>query len=50
VTTLAGSGKKGSNDGSKANASFKYPQGVAVDRDGKVFVADTGNSLIREIQ
>jgi DNA-binding beta-propeller fold protein YncE len=50
VSTLAGSGKKGSADGSKVQASFKYPQGVAVDRDGRVYVADTGNSLIREIQ
>lgn len=50
VSTLAGSGQKGSANGSKTAASFKYPQGVAVDRTGNVFIADTGNSMIREIQ
>jgi sugar lactone lactonase YvrE len=50
VTTLAGTGVKGSANGKGKEASFKYPQGVAVDATGNVFVADTGNSLIREIR
>lgn len=50
VTTLAGTaGSAGSADGSGAAARFRYPSGVAVDRDGNVFVADTDNHLIRQI-
>lgn len=50
VTTLAGTaGSAGSTDGSGAAARFRYPSGVAVDRDGSVFVADTDNHVIRQI-
>ena len=50
VTTLAGTaGSAGSTDGSGAAARFKYPSGVAVDRQGNVFVADTDNQVIRQI-
>jgi sugar lactone lactonase YvrE len=50
VTTLAGSaGTGGSTDGRGAAASFRYPSGVAVDRGGTVYVADTDNHLIRAI-
>jgi len=50
VTTLAGTaGSAGSTDGSGAAARFRYPSGVAVDRNGNVFVADTDNHLIRQI-
>ena len=49
VTTLAGSGTAGSANGAVTSASFNSPQGVAVDPYGRVFVADTGNSLIRVI-
>ncbi len=49
VTTLAGSGTAGSNDGTGAAASFRYPTGVAVDSGGTVFVADTDNHRIRSI-
>ncbi|WP_426669692.1 NHL repeat-containing protein [Mucilaginibacter sp. McL0603] len=50
VTTLAGTGKPGTNDGALATATFNNPQGVAVDQYNRVFVADTGNGLIRMIQ
>ncbi|MDR3697507.1 NHL repeat-containing protein [Mucilaginibacter sp.] len=49
VTTLAGSGARGNTNGPAAGASFNYPQGVAVDATGNVYVADYGNNLIRKI-
>jgi serine/threonine-protein kinase len=49
VTTLAGSGAVGSVDGKGDTASFFYPRGVAVDKNGNVYVADTHNGLIRKI-
>ncbi len=50
VSTIAGSaGHIGSADGVGTNASFGYPRGVVVDRLGNLFVADTGNSTIREL-
>jgi len=49
VSTLAGSGKEGSGDGRGAAAQFSSPGGIAVDRTGIVYVADTGNKVIRKI-
>jgi formylglycine-generating enzyme required for sulfatase activity len=49
VTTLAGSGKDGRADGRGRAASFYYPQEIAVDSTGNLYVADTGNSLVRKI-
>jgi hypothetical protein len=50
VTTLAGSaGSAGSMDGTKTAASFHSPQGVCVDGEGNVLVADTFNNLIRKV-
>ncbi|MBP9165001.1 MAG: hypothetical protein KBF99_17610, partial [Leptospiraceae bacterium] len=49
VTTLAGSGSKGSIDGAGNTASFNSPGGVVVDKSGNVYVADTFNSKIRKI-
>ncbi|HEY3755894.1 MAG TPA: SMP-30/gluconolactonase/LRE family protein [Opitutaceae bacterium] len=49
VSTLAGSGVAGSANGTGTAASFNNPSDVAVDSQGNVFVADTGNSLIRMI-
>jgi sugar lactone lactonase YvrE len=49
VTTLAGSGKAGSENGRGAEASFNKPFGPTVDGQGNVYVADSGNNLIRKI-
>jgi sugar lactone lactonase YvrE len=50
VTTLAGSADHSDSlDGVGAAASFAQPHGVAVDAAGNVYVADTGNNLIRKI-
>src|SRR5207249_252461 len=47
VTTLAGmAGAYGSADGTGSAARFNEPSGVAVDRAGNVYVADTDNSAI----
>lgn len=50
VTTVAGSGAQGSNDGVSANAQFNGPRGIAIDSTGKIlYVADTGNNRLRKI-
>jgi sugar lactone lactonase YvrE len=50
VTTLAGSaGLAGSADGAGSAALFHQPNGAATDRDGNLYVADSGNSTIRKI-
>lgn len=50
VTTLAGQAKVyGSADGTGTAASFSGPQKIAVDTQGNLFVADTGNHTIRKI-
>ena len=50
VTTLAGEpSHDGSVDGTGTAARFAYPNSVAVDASGNVFVADTDNHTIRMI-
>ena len=49
VTTLAGDGTPGLQNGIGNQARFNAPQGIALDSDGNVYVADTGNSAVRKI-
>jgi sugar lactone lactonase YvrE len=50
VTTIAGlSGSVGSADGTGANARFNHPDGIAVDRNGVIYVADRNNQIVRRI-
>jgi streptogramin lyase len=50
VTTLAGqAGVCGNADGAAASAQFCSPQGIVLDRNGNIFVADTQNHTVRRI-
>ena len=50
VSTVAGTALAcGSADGTGAAAQFNYPQGIATDGLGNVYVADTGNETVRRI-
>jgi sugar lactone lactonase YvrE len=49
VRTIAGGSATGYRDGAAAQALFDTPSGVAVDGDGVIYVADTGNDVIRRI-
>jgi sugar lactone lactonase YvrE len=49
VRTLAGSERPGANDGVADGASFDTPTGIALDARGIVYVADTGNGVVRTV-
>ncbi|MBI3713605.1 MAG: gluconolaconase [Burkholderiales bacterium] len=49
VSTFAGNGQAGFRDGAAGQAQLNGPIGVAVDRQGRVWVADTYNDKIRMI-
>jgi len=50
VTTLAGmAGSFGSQDGTGNAARFYYPEGVAVDSAGNLYVTDTYNCTLRKV-
>jgi len=49
VTTFAGSGDIGAYNGPNLLSSFRNPDGLAIDKAGNLYVADTKNDLIRKI-
>src|SRR5581483_10829552 len=49
ITTLAGSGTAGSQDGTGTAASFNAPSGVAVDSNGTLYVAEQKGCNIRKV-
>jgi uncharacterized protein (TIGR03437 family) len=51
ITTIAGTGNPGYGGDGKAavNASLKNPVAVAVDGSGNLYIADSGNHVIRKI-
>lgn len=49
VTTLAGSGVTGSDDGTGAAATFNYPNSITVGPDGNIYVAGNQDHNIRKV-
>ncbi|MDD5342733.1 MAG: FG-GAP-like repeat-containing protein [Patescibacteria group bacterium] len=49
ITTFAGTGSSGSNNGGADSAEFNLPRGVTIDNEGSLYVADSGNNQIRKI-
>ncbi|KAL3638204.1 Protein SUPPRESSOR OF QUENCHING 1, chloroplastic [Castilleja foliolosa] len=47
VTTIAGTGKAGFKDGSASEAQLSEPSGLVEAGNGRLFIADTNNSIIR---
>jgi len=45
VVTIAGSGAMGSADGIGAAASFNHPEGMVIDVNGNMYVADNNNTI-----
>ena len=50
ITAAYGTETAGSMDGALEQAQFCAPQGVEVDADGCIFVADSGNHAVRRIR
>ena len=49
VSTFAGNGRADDRDGNAQQAGFREPSGLAIDADGNVYVADSGNHKVRRI-
>ena len=49
VSTLAGNGTYGFQDGTGSAARFSYPPSLTVDAAGFIYVADNGNNSIRRV-
>jgi hypothetical protein len=51
ITTFAGNGSVGfaGDDGAAVNASFRWPNALAIDASGALLVCDSGNERVRRI-
>lgn len=49
ITTFAGTGSYGDTDGAANQAEFALPQGIAVEGNGTVYLADTYNHKVKKI-
>jgi len=49
ITTLAGSGVNSYKNGTGTDADFANPEGIAIDKQGNLYVADNSNHCIRKI-
>lgn len=51
ITTVAGSGVRGyfGDGGAAVQCQLNAPQGVAADTEGNLYIADTGNNVIRRV-
>src|SRR5439155_23368082 len=50
VTTIAGlAGSTGSANGTNSGARFNFPQGLAIDGAGNLYVADSDNYVVRKV-
>jgi sugar lactone lactonase YvrE len=51
ISTVAGDGVSGytGDGGAATSAELKYPAGVAVDKSGNLYIADTYNQVIRKV-
>jgi streptogramin lyase len=49
VTTFAGNGTAGSNNGDAANSSFHGPSGLTIDGSNNLYVSESSNGDIRQI-
>lgn len=49
VSVFAGAPQFGSRDGTGTDARFSYPVGLTIDGDDNLFVADSGNSVLRKV-
>lgn len=49
VTTFAGNGTAGNAIGAIADTRFRYPTGIALDKNGNIYVADGFNRWVKKI-
>jgi hypothetical protein len=49
VSTLAGSGTVGNTNGPAASATFSSPEDLTLDSSGRLYIADTGNAVVRRL-
>src|SRR5687767_228332 len=51
IATVAGNGTRGfaGDGGSAVDASLNYPQGIAFDRSGNLYIADCFNHRVRRL-